>query len=94
MKFILVSKVMGISVKPAKLRTVLFNWSRFDSVTLLCFTIGKKPHMTLTNLGLETVVSVLFTNTRTRLPFNERDILNTARSGTECSIENFEFIVR
>ena len=74
MKFTLVSKVMGISVKPAKLRTVLFNWSRFHSVTLLCFTIGKKPHITLANLGLETVVSVLFTNTRTCLPYNEREL--------------------
>ena len=43
--------------------------------------------------GLETVVSVLFTNTRTRWPHNEREILNTARGEAECSIENFEFIV-
>ena len=28
--------------------------------------------------GLETVVSVLFTNTRTRWPHNEREIFNTA----------------
>ena len=56
--------------------------------------IAKKPHITSTNFGLETVVSVLFTNTRMRLPYNERGIFNTARRGTECSIENFEFIVR
>ncbi len=46
------------------------------------------------NYGLETVVSVLLTNTRTRWPHNEREISNTARSVAECSIENFEFIVR
>ncbi len=44
--------------------------------------------------GIETVVSVLFTNTRTRWPHNEQEIFNTARGGAECSIENFEFIVR
>ena len=43
--------------------------------------------------GLETVVSVLFTNTRTCWPHNEREIFNTARGVAECSIENFEFIV-
>ena len=41
--------------------------------------------------GLETVVSVLFTNTRTRWLHNEREIFNTARGVAECSIENFEF---
>ena len=46
------------------------------------------------NYGLETVVSVLFTNTRTRWLHNEREIFNTARGVAECSIENFEFIVR
>ena len=40
--------------------------------------------------GLETVVSVLFTNTRKRWPHNEREIFNTARGVAECSIENFE----
>ena len=44
--------------------------------------------------GLETVVSVLFSNTRTRLLYNEREIFNTAQSEAECSIENFEFIVQ
>ena len=44
--------------------------------------------------GLETVVSVLFSNTRTRLLYNEREIFNAARSEAECSIENFEFIVQ
>ena len=44
------------------------------------------------NYGLETVVSVLFTNTRTRWPHNELEIFNTARGVAECSIENFEFI--
>ena len=44
--------------------------------------------------GLETVVSVMFSNTRTRLLYNEREIFNTARSEAECSIENFEFIVQ
>ena len=44
--------------------------------------------------GLETVVSALFTNTRTRWLHNEREIFNTARGVAECSIENFEFIVR
>ena len=43
--------------------------------------------------GLETVVSVLFTNTRTRWPHNEREIFNTVRGVAECSIENFSFIV-
>ena len=46
------------------------------------------------NYGLETVVSVLFSNTRTCLLYNEREIFNTARSEAECSIENFEFIVQ
>ena len=46
------------------------------------------------NDGLETVVSVLFSNTRTRLLYNEREIFNTARSLAECGIENFEFIVQ
>ena len=36
-------------------------------------------------------MSVLFSNTRTRLLYNEREIFNTARSEAECSIENFEF---
>ena len=45
------------------------------------------------NYGLETVVSVLFTSTRTRWLHNEREIFNTARGVAECSIENFEFIV-
>ena len=44
--------------------------------------------------GLETVVSVLFSNTRTRLLYNEREIVNTARSEAKCSIENFEFTVQ
>ena len=43
--------------------------------------------------GLESVVSVLFTNTRTRWPHNEPEIFNTARGVAECSIENFQFIV-
>ena len=34
----------------------------------------------LDNYELETVVSVLFSNTRTRLLYNEREIFNTARS--------------
>ena len=37
------------------------------------------------NYGLETVVSVVFSNTRTRLLYNEREIFNT-----ECSIEHFD----
>ena len=53
----------------------------------------KKPDPCIT-YGLETVVSVLFSNTRTRLLYNEREISNTARSEAECSIENFEFIVQ
>ena len=44
--------------------------------------------------GLETVASVLFSNTRTRLLYNEREIFNTALSFASCSIENFEFIVQ
>ena len=43
--------------------------------------------------GLETVVSVLVTNTRTRWSHNEQEIFNTARGIAECSVENFEFIV-
>ena len=46
------------------------------------------------NYGLETVVSVLFSNTRTRLLYNELKIFNTALSFTLCSIENFSFIVQ
>ena len=46
------------------------------------------------NYGLETVVGVLFSNTRTCLLYNELEIFNTARSEAECSIENFEFIVQ
>ena len=44
--------------------------------------------------GLETVVSVLCSNTRMRLLYNEREIFNTAQSEAECSIENFKFIVQ
>ena len=44
--------------------------------------------------GLETAVSVLFSNTRMCLLYNEQDIFNTARSEAECSIENLEFIVQ
>ena len=44
--------------------------------------------------GLETVVSVLFSNTRTRLLYNEREIFSTAQGEAECSIENFSFIVQ
>ena len=47
----------------------------------------------IANYGLETVVSVLLTNTRTRWSHNEREIFNSARGVAECSIENFEFIV-
>ena len=46
------------------------------------------------NYGLETVVSVLFSKTRTRLLYSEREIFNTARSEAECSFENFEFIIQ
>ena len=48
----------------------------------------KKPKPCIT-YGLETVVSVLFSNTRTRLLYNEREIINTARSEAECSIKKF-----
>ena len=51
--------------------------------------VGQKFYF---SYGLETVVSVLFTNTRTRWPHNEREIFNTALGVAECSIENFEFI--
>ena len=51
-------------------------------------------HVPFDIYGLETVMSVLFSNTRTRLLYNEREIFNTARSEAECSIENFEFIVQ
>ena len=40
----------------------------------------------IVSYGLETVVSALFSNTRTRLLYNEREIFNTARSEAECSI--------
>ncbi len=39
-------------------------------------------------------MSVLFTNTSTCWPHNERETFNTLRGGAECIIENFEFIVR
>ena len=60
-------------------------------LTLIILDITKTSS---NNYGLETVVSVLFSNTRTRLLYNEREISNTARSEAECSIENFEFIVQ
>ena len=53
----------------------------------------KKPEPCIT-YGLETVVSVLFLNTRTRLLYDELEIFYTALSQAECSIENFEFIVQ
>ena len=53
----------------------------------------RKPELSIT-YGLETVVSVLFLNTRTRLLYDELEIFNTALSQAECSIENFEFIVQ
>ncbi len=55
------------------------NYSHWGIANTLC-----------SNYGLETVVSVLLTNTRTRWPHNEREIFNTARGVAECSIENFE----
>ena len=39
-------------------------------------------------------VRVLFSNTRTCLPYNELEIFNAALSFASCSIENFPFIVR
>ena len=36
-------------------------------------------------------MSVLFSNTRTCLLYNEQEIFNTAGSEAECNIENFEF---
>ena len=38
--------------------------------------------------GLETVVSVLFTNTRTRLPYNERTILHEAKLSAGLKISS------
>ena len=61
-----------------------------NHVSVMIFVPQTLSHI---NYGLETVVSVLFSNTRTRLLYNEREILNTARSEAECSIANFEFIV-
>ena len=58
------------------------------------FLANQSARRLLSIYGLETVVSVLFTNTRTRWLHNEREIFNTARGVAECSIENFEFIVR
>ena len=55
---------------------------------------NSRSSILIVNYGLETVVSVLFSNTRTRLLYNEREIFNTARNEAECSIENFEFIVQ
>ena len=53
----------------------------------------KNRALSWTIYGLETVFSVLFTNTRTGWLHNELEIFNTARGVAECSIENFEFIV-
>ena len=44
--------------------------------------------------GLEAVVSVLFTNTRTCWQHNELEIFNTVLGYASCSIGNFSFIVR
>ena len=46
------------------------------------------------NYGLETVVSVLFSNTRTRLLYNEREIFNTARSVLKISSSLYSKQVR
>ena len=54
--------------------------------------VGGKDNQVYYIYGLETVVSVLFTNTCMRLPYNEREIFSTARSEAECSIENFELV--
>ena len=62
-----------------------------EKVNIFTMFAGAKGYITY---GLETVVSVLFSNTRTRLLYNEREIFNTARSEAECSIENSEFIVQ
>ena len=54
----------------------------------------RKENASNDNYGLETVVSVSFSNKRTHLLYNEWEIFNTARSEAECSIKNFEFIVQ
>ena len=76
------------------LRTILTNVYKFISRIHLSIDLFYFFEcLQLIIYGLETVVSVLFSNTRTRLLYNERKIFNTARSEAECSIENFEFIV-
>ena len=65
---------------------------KFGERSYASFLLSKLP--ACSSYGFETVVSVLFSNTRTRLLYNEREIFNTAPSEAECSIENFEFIVQ
>ena len=48
----------------------------------------KQPFLDRVVYGLETVVSVLFSNTRTRLLYNEREIFNTARSEAVLKISS------
>ena len=56
--------------------------------------IPVNPRLAYVIYGLENVVSVLFSNTRTCLLYKELEIFNTALSFASCSIENFLFIVR
>ena len=42
--------------------------------------------------GLETVVSVLFSNTRTRLLYNEREIFSAARGEAELPLGIFFYL--
>ena len=44
--------------------------------------------------GQRLLVRVLFSNTSTRLLYNELEIFNAALSFASCSIENFSFIVQ
>ena len=51
----------------------------------------KKPKPCIT-YGLETVESGLFSNTRTRLLYNEREIFNTARSEVHCRVSKCVYL--
>ena len=86
----LFSFVKCFETQCCKIRAV----QEFKTIRILFFILESSLSGNKVNYGLETVVSVLFSNTRTRLLYNEREIFNTARSEAECSIENSEFIVQ
>ena len=68
---------------------VIYLFSPYQLLFVICKQLSKNNKLEYFAIyGLETVVSVLFSNTRTRLLYNEREIFNTALSFASCSIEN------